>query len=592
MRTALVLTLASAALLAPVAAAQQEATMEHPLSLIANSDLTAPLAGTWQVDGGDRIVAEVIPAEVGGYTNAVRCTLDPAQGAPPWSLAFGQRTTGPIQQGDVVYFRAWLRSPDKCPVTFVLEQASGDFRKFISQAAVSGPEWAEYRFAAEVPVAYAAAEAQAKLFLGDAKGTIEIAGIRVESYGKADLASFDQTIDYWAGRPHSDEWRAAALQRIEEIRKGDLRVTVLGNDGAPLPGAKVHVTMRRHGFRFGSAVPAGRLVDRADLNNVRFQEEVARLYNTVTFENDLKWGSIGDGKLSTVNQAVEWCKARGIDVRGHCLVWGSYEHLPVATRSLRDGALWQACADHVTDYASRMRGKVYLWDVVNEAGNNTEIWDEVGWDRFPEAFRLARAADPDARLCYNDFGIVHDNSPGQRESAAKRIEQLLAADAPFTTLGLQAHCGLPLTPMDRVLATLDRWAAFGKDLEITEFDLCCPDDAVHAEWSRDFLIACFSHPAIKSFIQWGFWQGSHWLGDKGAAMFRMDWSKRPAQEAYEDLVLRQWWTDWRGETNAEGMATLRAFYGTHTIQVATPDAVREVTVELVPGGNDEVRIEL
>ncbi len=589
--TLLVLALATLPALAQ-GAEEGRASMEHPVPLIANGDFSAPLDGNWDIDGGPRNQAEVVAAEAGGFTAALRCRLEPEPNASPWSLAVGQRGIAPIEAGDVVYFRAWLRSPERCPVTFILEQASGDYRKYISEMARPGPEWVEYRFAARVTDRFDAGAAQAKFFLGHAKGTVEIAGVRVENYGPAELTAFAQTIDYWGGREHSDAWREEALARIERLRKGELRVTVVGEDGQPVAGAQVHVAMQRHFFRFGTAAPAFRFVDRSDPNNVRFQEEVARLFNTVTYENDLKWASIGDGSLSTVLQATEWCRARGIEVRGHCLLWGSYQHLPPSARSLRGGELWAACESHIRDYASRMAGKVYLWDVVNEAATNTELWDEVGWERFPESFRIAQEADPDARLCYNDYGIVHDNSPAQRENAARRVEQLLDAGAPVTTLGLQSHCGLPLTPIDRVLANMDRWAAFGRGLEVTEYDLSCWDDATHAAWTRDFLTATFSHPAMEAFIMWGFWEGSHWLGDKGGAMFRQDWSRRPTVDAYEDLVFHQWWTDWRGETGADGTASTRAFFGTHTVTVSTPDGVREVTVELTPETPGAVRVEL
>lgn len=567
-------------------------TMEQPLSLIEADVLEEPLSPPWDLGGGERNRVEVAPSSVEGFPLALRCTLAPEPGAAPWSLSVGQRTSAPVRGGDVVYLRAWLRGPEGARVTFVFEQATPDHRKYVSQLARLTPQWQEFRFAGVCERSYEPGAAQAKLFLGEASGEVEIAGFRAESYGRADLARFDQTIDWWAGRPHSDDWRAAALERIERIRKSDVRVVVRDAEGRAIPEARVRVAMTRHGFRFGTAAPAARLVDTTDPNSVRFQQEVARLFNEVTFENDLKWAVTSPQNLELVDRATEWCRERGIEVRGHCLLWGSYEHLPPGPRALRGEALWEACVEHIRDYATRMKGRVYLWDVVNEAANNTELWDEVGWERFAEAFRLAHEADPDALLCYNDFGIIHDNSPGQRDNSAKRIQYLLDHGAPVTTLGLQSHCGIPLTPIDRVLANLDRWAAFGKRLEVTEYDLSCRDDRVQAEWTRDFLTAVFSHPAVDSFIEWGFWEGSHWLAREGGASFRLDWSKRPSQEAWEELVLGEWWTDWSGSTDGAGLATLRAFHGTHEVTVEVGGESRTATVEVIPGEASEVEVRL
>jgi GH35 family endo-1,4-beta-xylanase len=412
---------------------------------------------------------------------------------------------------------------------------------------------------------------------------------------------FDQTIDYWGGREHSDAWRAAALERIEKIRRGDLTVRVLNAAGLPVPHAEVKVRQQRHYFRFGTAVPAGALVDTETPDRVRVQQVIPRLFNTVTFENDLKWqaldrGPSEDEHFAIVDRAVAWCRARAIAVRGHCLLWGSYQYLPARFRDLRGDALLQACRAHVTDFVTRMKGRVYVWDVVNEAASHVEVWDSLGWPAFAEAFRWARAADPEVKLCYNDFGILsHGIFTDDRNHAARvaaRVQYLLDSHAPLEVLGIQAHMGTPLVPIPLVLQRLDRWAAFGKDLEITEYDLGCLDDEIHGEYMRDILTLAFSEPRVKSFLMWGFWEGSHWRAAEGGAMFRRDWSERPAVQAYEDLVLRQWWTNWQGATEADGTIHLRAFYGLQEITVEAGGQTATTTVELIPGGAGEVALRL
>jgi hypothetical protein len=321
------------------------ATGDQPLSLIRNGDFRQDLAGNWGADGGQPQVA-VFDTQIGGYTRAVRLECAPVAGGQPWDVGFGQRITATVRKGEAVYFRAWMRSPDRVRVSFILESVPG-FIKVIGQQVRLTPEWREYRFMGRAFQDFPPGGAQAKWWLGYDQGVVEISGVRVEDYGMAPNHDFDQTIDYWGGREHSDAWRAAALERIEKLRKGDLTIRVLDAAGRPVPQAQVKVEQQRHYFRFGTAVPAGALVDTQNPDHVRMQAVIARLFNTVTFENDLKWAAIDwgqgeEGQLTTVNRAVDWCRSHEIDVRGHCLLWGSYEHLPAAVRSLRGEALREA----------------------------------------------------------------------------------------------------------------------------------------------------------------------------------------------------------------------------------------------------------
>lgn len=564
-------------------------TMNQPASIITNGDFAQPLEGTWPSGDGLRLKVEVTQVDAPGYPRGVRLDCRPPENSNPWEVQFGQTCRGYVYPGDAVYFQAWLRSPDKCAVTFIYELNRTPHTKHISQTVHLTPEWKEHRFVGRPDRGYRPEESRVSFFLGHGAGVVEVAGVRVENFGPAPDTVFSQTIDYWGGREHPDSWREPALQRIEELRKGDLRITVTDGQGKPVPGATIDVQQLRHHFRFGTAAPAGRFLDQTNPDNLRFQQEVERLYNTVTFENDLKWPAMSPGHLANVERAIDWLHQRDIEVRGHCLLWGSYKHLHASIRDLRGPELLAACKDHVQDYASRFKGKLYLWDVVNEAGSNVEVWDNIGWEAFGDSFRWAREADPDVQLCYNDYGIVNEN-PFYRAKVAARVRQLLDDGAPVDVLGIQGHMNTPLTPIHRVLEIMDEWAAFGLPLEITEFDLGCPDDAVHADYVRDFMIAAFSHPKMQAFIMWGFWEGSHWRAKDSGAMFRRDWSARPAQGVWEDLVMKQWWTRWEDKAGADGTASTRAFYGKHRIRAESAAGKAEAVIELVPGATGDVTL--
>jgi hypothetical protein len=87
-------------------------------------------------------------------------------------------------------------------------------------------------------------------------------------------------------------------------------------------------------------------------------------------------------------------------------------------------------------------------------------------------------------------------------------------------------------------------------------------------YTRDFLTAAFSHPAVDSIIMWGFWEGRHWLPD--AALLTRDWKLKPNGQAWLDLVKKDWWTNADGTADAKGEYKTRGFYGDYEVTVTGP----------------------
>ena len=82
----------------------------------------------------------------------------------------------------------------------------------------------------------------------------------------------------------------------------------------------------------------------------------------------------------------------------------------------RDTELRDILRNHVTTVVEHFKGRIWQWDVVNEAVSDPwdspptlhykGFWAEhLGPDYVADAFRWARAADPKALLFYNDYNI-------------------------------------------------------------------------------------------------------------------------------------------------------------------------------------------
>nr|WP_228530729.1 MULTISPECIES: endo-1,4-beta-xylanase [Myxococcaceae] len=571
-----------------VALDSHAAERQQPVELIADGDFHATLLSPWRYrrvssNFGDRSDSPT------GSSLLLRSA--PAPDDPTWAWGIRQLLQGSIEEKDVIVFRAWMRSQDRVRVLVVMEDSKEPYRKELRRLLRLSPEWKEYTLVLKASRAFAKGDAQLNIQLGLDRGTAEIATVRLENYSRDPHPVPRENVDPFGGEANPGDWRPAALSRIERIRKGELNVRVLDRRGKPVPGASVELKQLRHRFHFGTAVVARRLLG-SDPDSVRYRAEIERLFNTIVFENEMKWERASPAQLAEVQQAVAWARKRGFDIRGHTLVWGDYAHSP-GVRGLSKEQGRQRVEQRVQGAVAAMKGQVYIWDVVNEAVGSTELWEDLGWSLFPETFRIARRADPAAQLCYNEANLANQ-SLGERPLAVatERVRALIASGAPLDVIGDQAHMSLPLTPIRSVLSIWDGLASFQRPLEVTEFDVAVEDDLLHASYVRDFLTAAFSHPALQGFTLWGFWEGQHWLATKGGAMFRRDWSKRPAQDAYEQLVLGAWWSREHRSTAADGVARMRVFYGTHELVVVHGRARERRVVTLEPGkdGTFEFRL--
>ena len=246
------------------------------------------------------------------------------------------------------------------------------------------------------------------------------------------------------------------------------------------------------------------------------------------------------------------------------------------------------------DMVKRFKGHLYLWDVVNEAITEHDLWDRIGMDKFKQVYLWAKEADPNVTLCYNDYDWTEEEATGtkHRSAAINLVKSMLSKGVPIEAIGLQSHDAVPLTPISRVIEITNEIAKFGKPLEVTEYDLGVWDDKFNAEYLRDFLTAMYSVPEVQAFVMWGFWEGAHWRASEGGAMVRKDWSLRPAALMWENLVRKQWWTNLSVPTSANGTARARAFCGTVRVSVTghgktvskvvtvTRDKPVELTVQL------------
>ncbi|WP_371650553.1 non-reducing end alpha-L-arabinofuranosidase family hydrolase [Streptomyces mirabilis] len=284
------------------------------------------------------------------------------------------------------------------------------------------------------------------------------------------------------------------------------------------------------GRYFGTAVAAGRLGDGT------YTGILDREFNSVTPENEMKWDttepSRGNFNFGPADQIVNRAIAHGQRMRGHTLVWHS--QLPGWVSSIRDAnTLRGVMNNHITTEMNHFKGKIYAWDVVNEAfadggsgQHRSSVFQNLLGDGFIEqAFRTARTADPAAKLCYNDYSI-EDWNAAKTQGVYRMVRDFKSRGVPIDCVGFQSHFGTGGPPAN-FQTTLSNFAALGVDVQITELDIAQAPPTAYANTVR----ACMNVPRCTGITVWGIRDSDSWRSGENPLLFDRNGNKKPAYNA-------------------------------------------------------------
>ncbi|WP_226163523.1 endo-1,4-beta-xylanase [Hymenobacter terricola] len=211
---------------------------------------------------------------------------------------------------------------------------------------------------------------------------------------------------------------------------------------------------------------------------------IIQQFNSLTPENAMKMGPIHPEEnryfWDDADQIVNFSQVHALRVRGHNLCW--HEQTPKWLFKNADGSvvskgvLLRRLHDHIDTVVKRYKGKIYAWDVVNEAIaddstqflRNSDWYKICGEDFIAKAFEYAHAADPKAVLFYNDYNTER---PEKRERVYRLLKKLRDAKVPIDAVGLQAHWSLQEPTQKELRATIERFASLGLKVQITELDV-------------------------------------------------------------------------------------------------------------------------
>lgn len=237
--------------------------------------------------------------------------------------------------------------------------------------------------------------------------------------------------------------------------------------------------------------PIGAAVDTKNYNSA----VLTKHFNSIVAEDQMKFDALEPSEnqfnYTTADQMVSFATSHNMLVRGHTLVWFRQTPSWVFAGATKE-TLLSRMRNHIANVVKHFKGKVYAWDVVNEAmmedgdyrkGDETKEdqrsqWYQIaGPDYIAEAFKAAAAADPDAKLFYNDY---YDWLPTKNQGIYKMLKGLLDAGVPVHGVGMQCHINIePSTDPNnqgyyQTVAYLEEaiqlYASLGLEVQVTELD--------------------------------------------------------------------------------------------------------------------------
>ncbi len=226
-------------------------------------------------------------------------------------------------------------------------------------------------------------------------------------------------------------------------------------------------------FLIGTAMNRSQIEEKDSTEDALIKQQ----FSALTPENIMKAEIIQPGwdtyNFEYADKLVAFAQRNHIKVNAHTLIWHS--QLPSFFRGINSSdSVRQYFVNHIKIVAGRYDGKVYSWDVVNEALNedgtlrNSVFLKNLGEDYIIEAFGIAQKASPHSKLYYNDYNI---EQPAKRAGAIKLIKKIQSAGVRIDGVGIQGHWKADKVPLKEIEESIKEFSALGIEVMFTELDL-------------------------------------------------------------------------------------------------------------------------
>jgi endo-1,4-beta-xylanase len=307
-----------------------------------------------------------------------------------------------------------------------------------------------------------------------------------------------------------------------------------------------------------SAAPNGLLLGAATdpelFPMTSYAQALGREFDYIVPENDLKFAETEPAahvfNFCPGDQMVNYAQGNGMKMRGHNLVW--WTDLPdwLTNGNYTSAQASAILLEHINSVVGHFKGKLTDWDVVNEAisdsppyGLKPSYWlTQLGDNYVDMAFQWAHAADPNAKLFYNDYG--GEGLGGKSDGIYNYVQGMLSRGIPVNGVGLQMHVTLDGAPSQSdISANMARLGALGLEVHVSEMDVQLAVDANGNASAADLasqaviyqyvMAACLANLNCTGFLTWGITDLYSWIpaafpGFGAALLLDQQYNPKPA----------------------------------------------------------------
>ncbi len=403
---------------------------------------------------------------------------------------------------------------------------------------------------------------------------------------------------------YAEETEARIAYGIETYRKGNFRINLVDEEGKPVQGAKIKLSQKTHEFKYGANLF---MLDELETEekNEKYKQYLRDTFNIATLP--FYWDALEPEKgkqryakdspkiyrRPAIDKCIEFCEESGIEPREHALAYDFF--FPDWVKKLPVNEVKRELSRRFKEIAERYADKIPTIEVTNEMFWASEVessfYDDDNYIEW--CFQEAEKYFPNNQLVINEWTEGVWLAGGRnRDAYYMMIERALRKGARIDAIGMQYHMfyrkenelqsTLPFYNPRVLYKILDRYSDFQRPIQITEVTVPAytyekEDEELQAEILRKLYRLWFSHERVEQIVYWNLVDGYAAFAKQGdfdagenyyrGGLIRFDFTPKPAYFAIKDLFEKEWHTEAEVETDENGCAYFKGFYGNYVATV-------------------------
>ncbi len=378
---------------------------------------------------------------------------------------------------------------------------------------------------------------------------------------------------------------AQAAQNIENFRKGNAQINLAGFKQKDL---KIRIGQISHSFKFGCYLKIDGLNRQ---QTTLYENQFKRLFNYAVIGTywDVTENRRGAHFWTNFDNETAMAKRNGWQIQSAPILWGTNRAGTPAWLPDEKEELQRDVSERIRRFFENYPETAADIEIVNEPlSPEPDVFaNRLGKLYVDSAFRRAKEISPNSRLMLNEYGVFGAVSANNynRDKYFDYISALKDRQIPFDLIGIQSHANREWYSPADVAEKLDRYAAQGKPIQISEFSAQTKnydnraryekilgnyrsgiwDDAKQAEFYREFYTVAFGNRNVEAIVQWGLDDARAWL--PGIGLIDESGNRKPNYVVLDELINEEWRTNVELDLKDAKNAEFRGFFGVYEIEV-------------------------